>query len=49
MQKFRWSGKSSHLYAETQDNGFFKFEWSPVIYPGSGWHKHNSKSGGRKI
>ena len=31
-----WEG--IRLHSETQDNGFFKFEWSPVIYPGSGWH-----------
>jgi len=31
-----WEG--IRLHSETQDNGFFKFEWSPVVYPGSGWH-----------
>lgn len=30
-----WEG--TLLYSQTQDNGFFKFEWSPLTYPGSGW------------
>jgi phosphatidate phosphatase APP1 len=26
------------LHAQTQDDGFFKFEWSPAIPPKPGWH-----------
>ncbi len=31
-----WEGAA--LHSHTQDNGFFKFEWSPVIAPKPGWH-----------
>ena len=26
------------LHARAQDDGYFKFEWSPAIAPGAGWH-----------
>lgn len=26
------------LHAQTEDDGFFKFEWSPVTPPNPGWH-----------
>jgi phosphatidate phosphatase APP1 len=26
------------LHAESQDNGFFKFEWAPVVAPNASWH-----------
>ena len=31
-----WEG--TLLHAQTQDDGFFKFEWSPAIPPKPGWH-----------
>jgi phosphatidate phosphatase APP1 len=31
-----WGG--TLLHAQTQDDGFFKFEWSPAIPPKPGWH-----------
>lgn len=31
-----WEGTLRH--SQTQDNGFFKFEWSPVIAPKPGWY-----------
>ena len=31
-----WEG--TVLHSQTQDNGFFKFEWSPAIPPKPGWH-----------
>ena len=31
-----WEGTT--LYAQTQDDGFFKFEWFPAIPPKPGWH-----------
>ena len=31
-----WGG--IFLHAQTQDDGFFKFEWSPAIPPKLGWH-----------
>jgi hypothetical protein len=32
----KWEGVLLHTQA--QDDGFFKFEWSPAIPPGAGWH-----------
>lgn len=31
-----WEG--TLLYAHSQDDGFFKFEWTPAIPPKPGWH-----------
>ncbi len=31
-----WEGNS--FYSESQDDGFFKFEWKPLVIPAAGWH-----------
>ena len=32
-----WEGEK--IYAETEDDGFFRFEWTPVTKPRAGWYK----------
>ncbi len=32
----KWEGKV--LHTQSQDDGFFKFEWKPVVPPVAGWH-----------
>lgn len=32
-----WEGEK--YYAESQDDGFFRFEWNPIVKPAAGWYK----------